>query len=210
MRATVGAYVAALNEMAGLGWLERRYRMVRADRPVVDVVEWSARGTRTLNKLVSKATKKTQALTVGKYTEVVDGAIRLRTAPPVITAVSRRTAAAVTASLRPYLESLSVEHRAYLAAYHVVDVAHKVVGVGSVHHDYIVLLMGDGERDELLLQVKEAEPSAVGTALGEKPLLADGERVVAGSWLMQGVSDPFLGWTQLHGRSFYVRLSSRT
>ena len=206
VRATVGAYVAALNEMAGLGWLERRYRMVRADRPVVDVVEWSERGTRTLNKLVSKATKKTQAWTVGKYTEVVDGAIRLRTAPPVITAVSRRTAAAVTASLRPYLESLSVEHRAYLAAYHVVDVAHKVVGVGSVGtYDYIVLLMGDGEHDELLLQVKEAEPSAVRTALGEKPLLANGERVVVGSWLMQSVSDPFLGWTQMHGRTFYVR-----
>src|SRR5659263_536701 len=56
-----------------------------------------------------------------------------------------------------------------------------------------------------MLQVKEAEPSAVKTALGEKPVLANGERVVVGSWVMQGVSDPFLGWTHLHGRSFYVR-----
>ena len=78
--------------------------------------------------------------------------------------------------------------------------------MGSVGtYDYIVLLLGDGDRDALLLQVKEAEPSAVKTALGEKPLLADGERVVVGSWVMQGVSDPFLGWTQLHGRGFYVR-----
>jgi uncharacterized protein (DUF2252 family) len=99
-----------------------------------------------------------------------------------------------------------VERRAYLFPYRVVDVAHKVVGVGSVGtYDYIVLLMGDGEHDELLLQVKEAEPSAVKTALGEKPLLANGERVVVGSWVMQGLSDPFLGWTELHGRSFYVR-----
>jgi len=81
-----------------------------------------------------------------------------------------------------------------------------VVGVGSVGtYDYIVLLMGDGEHDELLLQVKEAEPSAVKTALGETSALTPGERVVVGSWVMQGVSDPFLGWTQLHGRSFYVR-----
>jgi uncharacterized protein (DUF2252 family) len=137
---------------------------------------------------------------------VVDGAPRLRLDPPVITAVSRRTAAAVTASLRLYLESLSPERRAYLRGYHVVDVAHKVVGVGSVGtYDYIVLLMGDGMRDQLLLQVKEAELSAVKRALGEKPRLAYGERVVVGSWLMQGISDPFLGWTQLHGRSFYVR-----
>ncbi|MCX6373941.1 MAG: DUF2252 domain-containing protein [Actinobacteria bacterium] len=206
VRATVGAYVAALNEMAGLGWLERRYRMVRADRPVVDGVVWRQSTAQHVNMIVSKAAKKTQAWTVAKYTEVVDGVIRLRTAPPVITAVGRRTAAAVTAALRQYLESLSVERRAYLAAYHVVDVAHKVVGVGSVGtYDYIVLLMGDGEHDELLLQVKEAEPSAVKTALGEKPLLANGERVVVGSWLMQSVSDPFLGWTQMHGRTFYVR-----
>jgi hypothetical protein len=120
--------------------------------------------------------------------------------------VSQRTVAAVTASLRPYMESLSVERRAYLVPYRVVDVAHKVVGVGSVGtYDYIVLLMGDGEQDKLVLQVKEAEPSAVKTALGEKPLLANGERVVVGSWVMQGVSDPFLGWTQLHGRGFFVR-----
>ena len=206
VRAVVGAYVDALNEMAGLGWLERRYRMIRADRPIVDGVVWTKQMTQLVNTVVSKAAKKTQSWAVAKYTEVVDGVIRLKMTPPVITPVSRRTAAAVTASLRSYVESLSVERRAYLAAYHVVDVAHKVVGVGSVGtYDYIVLLMGDGERDELLLQVKEAEPSAVKTALGEKPLLANGERVVVGSWVMQSVSDPFLGWTQLHGRGFYVR-----
>jgi uncharacterized protein (DUF2252 family) len=206
VRATVDAYVAGLNEMAGLGWLERRYRMIRVDRPVRDDMVWTERTAHIVNKVVSKAAKKTQAWTVAKYTETVDGSPRLRTAPPVVTPVSRRTAAAVTASLRSYLESLSVERRAYLAAYHVVDVAHKVVGVGSVGtYDYIVLLMGDGEHDELLLQVKEAEPSAVKTALGEEAQLAHGERVVVGSWVMQGVSDPFLGWTQLHGRSFYVR-----
>jgi uncharacterized protein (DUF2252 family) len=206
VRTAVSAYVAALNEMAGLGWLERRYRMIRADAPVSDGIVWTGKMTALVNQVVSKAAKKTQAWTVGKYTEVIDGVPRLRTDPPVITPVSRRTAAAVTASLRPYLEGLSVERRAYLAAYHVVDVAHKVVGVGSVGtYDYLVLLVGDGLHDELVLQVKEAEASAVKTALGEKPLLANGERVVVGSWVMQGVSDPFLGWTELHGRSFYVR-----
>jgi uncharacterized protein (DUF2252 family) len=206
VRTAAGAYVAALNEMAGLGWLERHHRMVRADAPVARGVVWTGKMTAIVNQVVSKAVKRTQAWTVGKYTEVVDGAPRLRLDPPVITAVSRRTAAAVTASLRLYLESLSPERRAYLRGYHVVDVAHKVVGVGSVGtYDYIVLLMGDGMRDQLLLQVKEAELSAVKRALGEKPRLAYGERVVVGSWLMQGISDPFLGWTQLHGRSFYVR-----
>jgi uncharacterized protein (DUF2252 family) len=206
VRETVKGYVAGLNEMASLGWLGRRYRMIRADQPIVDGVVWTEKTTQIVNAVVSKASKKTQAWTVAKYTEVVDGRIRLKMAPPVITPVSQRTAAAVTASLRSYIESLSVERRAYLVPYRVVDVAHKVVGVGSVGtYDYIVLLMGDGEHDELLLQVKEAEPSAVKTALGEKPLLANGERVVVGSWVMQGVSDPFLGWTELHGRGFYVR-----
>ena len=206
VRTAAGAYVAALNEMAGLGWLGRHHRVIRADAPVASGVMWTGKMTALMNQVVSKAVKRTQAWTVGKYTQVVDGAPRLRLDPPVITAVSRRTSAAVTASLRLYLESLSPERRAYLRGYHVVDVAHKVVGVGSVGtYDYIVLLMGDGMRDQLLLQVKEAELSAVKTALGEKPRLAYGERVVVGSWLMQGISDPFLGWTQLHGRSFYVR-----
>jgi uncharacterized protein (DUF2252 family) len=206
VRAAVSAYVDALNEMAGLGWLERRYRMIRANTPVADGVIWTKKTTAMVTKVVSKAAQRTQSWTVAKYTETVDGVPRLKLAPPVITAVSQRTKTMVTNALRPYLESLSVERRAYLAAYHVVDVAHKVVGVGSVGaYDYIVLLVGDGEHDELLLQVKEAEPSAVKTALGDPPLLANGERVVVGSWVMQAVSDPFLGWTQLHGRSFYVR-----
>jgi len=206
VRRAVGGYVAGLNDMAALGWLDRRYRMIRADRPVRDGIVWTEETAKLVDRVVSKAAKKTQAWTVAKYTEVVDGVHRLRTAPPVVTPVSKSAAAAVTASLRGYLESLSVERRAYVAAYHVVDVAHKVVGVGSVGtYDYIVLLMGDGEHDELLLQVKEAEPSAVKTALGETSALTPGERVVVGSWVMQGVSDPFLGWTQLHGRSFYVR-----
>ena len=182
VRTAAGVYVAALNEMAGLGWLERRHRMVRADAPVAEGIVWTGKMTALVNQVVAKAVKRTQAWTVGKYTEVVDGAARLRLDPPVITAVSRRTAAAVTASLRLYLESLSAERRAYLRGYHVVDIAHKVVGVGSVGtYDYIVLLMGDGMRDQLLLQVKEAELSAVKTALGEKPRLAYGERVVVGA-----------------------------
>ena len=206
VRATVNAYVAALNEMAEMGWLDRRYRMVRADRPVVDGVVWTERTKQMMNRAVSKAAKKTQAWTVGKYTEVVDGVPRLRMDPPIITPVSKRTAAAVAASLRGYFATLSVERRAYLIPYRVVDVAHKIVGVGSIGtYDYIVLLLGDGLHDELLLQVKEAEPSAVKTALGDKPLLANGERVVVGSWVMQCVSDPFLGFTELHGRGFYVR-----
>ena len=206
VHAAVGSYIAGLRDMADLGWLDRRYKMIRADRPIRDDVVWTDRTARVMNKVVSKAAKKTQAWTVAKYTEVVDGVPRLRLAPPVITPVSQRMKAAVISCLRPYLESLSVERRAHLAAYHVVDVAHKVVGVGSVGtYDYIVLLMGDGDHDELLLQVKEAEESAVKTALGDPPRLAFGERVVVGSWVMQGISDPFLGWTQLHGRSFYVR-----
>ena len=116
VRATVRAYMDALNEMAGLGWLERRYRMIRADRPLVDGVVWTQKVTELVNAVVSKAAKKTQAWTVAKYTEVVDGAIRLKMAPPVITPVSLRTAAAVTAALRVYVESLSVERRAYLVA----------------------------------------------------------------------------------------------
>jgi hypothetical protein len=87
----------------------------------------------------------------------------------------------------------------------VLDVAHKVVGVGSVDtRDYVVLLQGNREGDHLFLQIKEALPSVV-----REPTLRDlchlGERIVDGQRRIQSVSDPFLGWTSVRSRPSYVR-----
>jgi uncharacterized protein (DUF2252 family) len=95
-----------------------------------------------------------------------------------------------------------------LNRYHVVDVAHRVVGVGSVGtRAYLALLLGNSDDAPLFLQVTETTVPAHAPCV---PLLPDeyryqGKRVVYGQRLMQAVGDPLLGWTQIDGRPFYVR-----
>ena len=133
------------------------------------------------------------------------GGTRLRIAPPLLTAVTGRTRDAVMASLDPYLETVSPDIQELLKDFGVLDVAHKVVGVGSVGtRDYVVLLQGNHVGDELFLQVKEALPSVV-----RDPALPHhrhhGRQVVDGQRRIQSVSDPFLGWTSVGTRPYFVR-----
>jgi uncharacterized protein (DUF2252 family) len=95
-----------------------------------------------------------------------------------------------------------------LGHYHVADVAHRVVGVGSVGtRAYLVLLFGNGEGDPLFLQVKEAMAPAhapfLPSALGE--FQHNGKRVVMGQRALQASSDPMVGYAEIDGRDFYVR-----
>ncbi|MCJ2112664.1 DUF2252 domain-containing protein, partial [Methylobacterium sp. E-025] len=96
-----------------------------------------------------------------------------------------------------------------LSRYHVVDVAHRVVGVGSVGtRAYVALLCGNSDQDVLFLQVKEAVRPAHAPYLPGMPepyASHEGERVIYGQRLLQGVGDPLLGWTTIADRPFYVR-----
>jgi hypothetical protein len=95
-----------------------------------------------------------------------------------------------------------------LNRYHVADVAHRVVGVGSVGtRAYLVLLFGNSDSDPLFLQVKEATVPAHAPYVPPLPAVYkhQGMRVVHGQRLLQAVGDPLLGWTDLDGRPFYVR-----
>jgi uncharacterized protein (DUF2252 family) len=91
----------------------------------------------------------------------------------------------------------------------VVDVAHRVVGVGSVGtRAYVALLCGNSDQDVLFLQVKEAVRPAHAPYLPGMPepyASHEGERVIYGQRLLQGVGDPLLGWTTIADRPFYVR-----
>lgn len=92
-----------------------------------------------------------------------------------------------------------------------MDIARKVVGVGSVGtRCWILLLLGKDDQDPLILQAKEADRSVLAEHLGESPYDNQGKRVVAGQRLMQAVGDVFLGWDRVTDvdvpqRDFYVR-----
>ena len=110
-----------------------------------------------------------------------------------------------------YRESLKGDRRHLFDSYRFVDMARKVVGVGSVGtRAWVVLMMGRDGQDPLFLQAKEAEASVLEPYVGASEFGNHGERVVEGQWLMQAASDILLGWLPAIGmddqeRDFYVR-----
>ena len=110
-----------------------------------------------------------------------------------------------------YRESLKGDRRHLLDSYRFVEMARKVVGVGSVGtRAWVLLMMGRDGQDPLFLQAKEADASVLERYVGESEFGNHGERVVEGQWLMQASSDILLGWLPALGfddakRDFYVR-----
>jgi uncharacterized protein (DUF2252 family) len=167
---------------------------------------------------IHRARMRTNLAALAELTEVVRGRRRIISTPPVVlplSALEKRDADAANAirgtvsdRLATYAESLPADRRSLLSRYEVVDVARKVVGVGSVGMlDFIVLLQGRDVDDALFLQVKQAGRSVLADHLPVVREVPPGERVVRGQQLMQTASDLFLGWSQLApgGESFYWR-----
>jgi uncharacterized protein (DUF2252 family) len=114
--------------------------------------------------------------------------------------------ALVQKAFAAYRNSLPEYRRMLLDRFRLMDVAIKVVGVGSVGTFCGILLLMASEEDPLFLQVKQARPSVLEAYAGESLHGNQGQRIVIGCQLMQSASDLFLGWTEgQKGRQFYVR-----
>ena len=143
-----------------------------------------------------------------KLTAEVDGRRRIIAEPPITTSVDAAEADAVAAGLDDYLPSLGPHWRRVVGGYTVEDIAHRVVGVGSVGlRAYVVLLVGSSADDVLFLQLKQARRSVLARFVhGDEAWHAhQGQRVVEYQQALQTVSDPLLGWTTIEGREYYVR-----
>ncbi|MBT1092726.1 DUF2252 domain-containing protein [Streptomyces sp. Tu102] len=165
----------------------------------------------TLERVAEKARANTSGRFAAKSTAPTeDGGRSFVDAPPVLRRVPDEEAAAVAASLESYVTTLSEDRHPLLSRHAVHDVAFRVVGTGSVGtRSYVVLLL-DHRGEPLVLQVKEARPSALVphlvTAGFEAPGTDhEGRRVVLGQKRMQVVSDILLGWTTVDGLPFQVR-----
>ncbi|AXI87352.1 DUF2252 domain-containing protein [Streptomyces griseoincarnatus] len=165
----------------------------------------------TLERVAEKARSNTSGRFAAKSTErTEDGGRRFVDAPPVLRRVPDAEASAVAASLEQYLATLPADRHPLLARYAVHDVAFRVVGTGSVGtRSYVVLLL-DHRGEPLVLQVKEARPSALTPHLPAAGFDApepehEGRRVVEGQKRMQVISDNLLGWTTVDGRPYQVR-----
>jgi uncharacterized protein (DUF2252 family) len=165
------------------------------------------RAEKRAEKNAAKAHTRDSVQALSKLGELVDGQYRIVSQPPVI--VPGRDLA-VTFGLSPdevrpviqeqfrqYRATLQEDRRRLLEQFEIVDVARKVVGVGSVGtRAFIVLLQGRDAQDPLFLQIKEATASVLEEHLGKSRYDQHGERVVQGQRMMQAASDIYLGWTK--------------
>jgi uncharacterized protein (DUF2252 family) len=147
----------------------------------------------------ARAAANMSARLLPKLTEVVGGKLRIKDEPPLVYHPQREKAffEYVRAALLRYRHSLPAERRALVDDYEAIDVAIKVVGVGSVGTFCAVALLQADIDDPLFLQIKQARPSVLEPYTEKTPYRNQGERVVVGQRLMQSASDMFLGWSRI-------------
>jgi uncharacterized protein (DUF2252 family) len=176
------------------------------------------RTAKRADKALAKAHTRDSLQALSKLAELVNGRYRIVSQPPVVVPV-RDLAATYGMSadevqhtlheqLREYRATLPDDRRHLLERFELIDVARKVVGVGSVGtRAFIALLQGRDEHDPLFLQVKEATRSVLEEHLPHSRYHNCGERVVQGQRMMQAASDIYLGWTKAAqgDRYFYWR-----
>lgn len=160
-----------------------------------------------VDKELEKARRSSSLVAFPRLTRVVNGQYRIKDDPPTIAHLdNEELAQQLGALVERYSESLQEDRNVLLRKYRLVDVAYKVVGVGSVGtRCYVALLMGREKCDPLFLQVKQAQASVYEPHLGPSSYLNHAQRVIRGQYLMQAASDIFLGWTGIGSIDFYVR-----
>jgi uncharacterized protein (DUF2252 family) len=201
VRAAVAAYRTAIWDCSHQSPLDINYGRIEVDR-IGELVETDAKAKKRFDKLHRKATAKDSVRALSKLTDVVDGRRVIVSDPPLIKRIDElfepEHVAQVSEFFQRYLSTMPPHRRRLLDRYAVVDIAHKVVGVGSVGTRCLIVLMETGDGEPLFLQFKEAVASVLEpyTAPSE---YEPGERVVVGQRLTQTTGDILLGWS--HGGS---------
>ena len=209
---SVAAYRKAMSEFAQMRTLDVWYAHlteadVRAGATARLRSKNDAKGLKRGERNIEKAHSRDSLQALSKLAERVDGHYRIVTQPPVVIPLRdlapghgvspKQLEHALHEQFRAYRDTLPDDRRHLLEQFNVIDVARKVVGVGSVGtRAFIVLLQGRDDQDPLFLQVKEATASVLEDHLPKSVYGQSGERVVQGQRVLQAASDIFLGWTQ--------------
>ncbi len=216
----VREYREGIREFAEESMLDAWYERLDADELTARFgTELDASGQELFERTFAKGRRKTSQRAMRKLTEEVDGQLRFASAPPLLTplhelhdgAAPDEREAYVRELLDQYAASLHADRRHLFRSYQFVDMARKVVGVGSVGtRAWVFLLVGREGKDALMLQAKEAQASVLEPHLGASEYENHGERVVRGQRMMQAATDIFLSWQRSTGidrkeHDFYVR-----
>ena len=217
--ATVKQYRLGIRELAELGNLAVWYshRAIEPNLPGLQALR-SKRSRQSLRDSVTKAYSRDTMAAHRKLTERVDGRLRIISDPPVVVPARELDVGRLGLDLdtwmvhllEHYVGTLQPDRRHLIEQYRVVDVAHKVVGVGSVGaRAWIILLIGADDSDPLFLQAKEAQASVLEGFTAASRYRNHGRRVVEGQRLVQAYGDILLGWhtTQFAEQpaDYYVR-----
>ncbi|MCW2732569.1 MAG: hypothetical protein JWR13_3385 [Mycobacterium sp.] len=201
----VASYRQELRRLADLPLFTRSFERLDVDR-------LAAQTAGPLQEQVARSAERARHRTgdraLPRFTHEVDGMRKIVEEPPLITRPEPREAEMLAEALDDYLKTLPPYWRRVLGGYTLVDVAHKVVGVGSVGlRAYVALLEGSSAEDVVFLQLKQARRSVLGRYVhGDSAWHAhQGQRVVEYQQSLQTVSDPLLGWTTMDGLQYYVR-----
>ncbi len=207
--AAVESYREHMHEYARMTYLDVWYARI-SDNDILGALSREPRETAV--RIMQKARRRNHLQVLSKMTELIDDNHHIMEDAPLIvrethTADGRPIGQAVTQVLHTYLASLAEERRVLFTRYRLVDVARKVVGVGSVGtRCWVALFEGAHGDDPLFLQYKEAQPSVLATWGGGATFDCEGRRVVVGQRLIQGAPDIFLGWgISVDGSHFYMR-----
>jgi len=202
----VAAYRLQLAHLAEQPLLARSFERLDLERLRETATEETMR--RVIERAATRARRRTSDRALPRLTEQRDGTRSIVEDPPLITSVHHAEAGRIAASLDAYLKTTPPHWARILGGYTLVDIAHKVVGVGSVGlRAYVALCEGSSPDDVVFLQLKQARRSVVAHFVhGDSALHAhQGQRVVEYQQALQTVSDPLLGWTTVGEYQFYVR-----
>ena len=220
--AAAAGYRRAMRGFAGMGNLDVWYAHADMDQFRAQFESQMKTGQRKqVDRSLAQARTRDSLQEVAKLTRIVDGRPRIISDPPLLVPVDELLPGQADRNdletemsnlIGTYRRTLETDRRFLLEQFRFADMAHKVVGVGSVGtRCWIVLMLGRDDSDPLFLQVKEAEASVLSRFVGASKYPNQGQRVVAGQRLMQASSDIFLGWQRapagLGGqpRDYYVR-----
>jgi uncharacterized protein (DUF2252 family) len=177
------------------------------------------KGRIRFSKHFAKAPTKNSIRAVRKLTETVNGQPRFRSVPPLLSPFRDLERAGglqdrdeyIREALSEYADSLDEDRRYLFSSYRFVDMARKVVGIGSVGtRAWVFLLVGREGLDPLVLQAKEANASVLEPYFGASEFRNHAERVVRGQRISDAATDIFLSWQRTMGldgqeHDFYVR-----
>ena len=206
--AAVSSYRKRMKQYAFMGNMELWYSTIN-EKSILKTL--TPLQKKAFKKMANKARSRTHLQVLGKLTDIVDEKYRFRDDAPFIvhethTKFGRTIEEGMELILESYLPSLSPDRRYLLEQYRIIDVARKIVGVGSVgQRCWIIFLKGNHDDDPLFLQFKEAQPSVLEPYISKSKYKNNGQRVVQGQRLIQGAPDIFMGWGEQDGIDFYVR-----